>query len=64
MGLQCFQKLSDMKNNHFFNRDIVSIKDFSKDDLEFVFDATDKIRTLALLEFWDMYSTNQVQEPE
>ncbi|HEX9319352.1 MAG TPA: aspartate carbamoyltransferase, partial [Nitrososphaeraceae archaeon] len=30
----------------FFNRDIVSIKDFSKDDLEFVFDATDKIRTL------------------
>jgi aspartate carbamoyltransferase catalytic subunit len=35
-----------MKTNHFFNRDIVSIKDFSKDDLEFVFDATDKIRTL------------------
>jgi aspartate carbamoyltransferase catalytic subunit len=35
-----------MKTNHFFNRDIVSIKDFTKDDLEFVFDATDKIRTL------------------
>lgn len=34
-----------MKTNHFFNRDIVSIKDFSKDDLEFIFDATDKIRT-------------------
>src|SRR5947199_876649 len=34
-----------MRTNHFFNRDIVSIKDFSKDDLEFVFDATDKIRT-------------------
>ena len=35
-----------MKTNHFFNRDIVSIKDFTKDDLEFVFNATDKIRTL------------------
>lgn len=35
-----------MKTNYFFNRDIVSIKDFTKDDLEFVFDATDKIRTL------------------
>jgi len=35
-----------MKTNHFFNRDIVSIKDFTKDDLEFIFDATDKIRTL------------------
>lgn len=35
-----------MKTNHFFNRDIVSIKDFTKDDLEFVFDATDKIMTL------------------
>jgi aspartate carbamoyltransferase catalytic subunit len=35
-----------MKTNHFFNRDIVSIKDFTKDDLEFVFNATDKVRTL------------------
>lgn len=35
-----------MKTNHFFNRDIVSIKDFTKNDLEFVFNATDKIRTL------------------
>lgn len=35
-----------MRTNHFFNRDIVSIKDFTKDDLEFVFNATDKIRTL------------------
>jgi len=35
-----------MKSNHFFDRDIVSIKDFTKGDLEFVFDATDRIRTL------------------
>ena len=35
-----------MKNNHFFDRDIVTIKDFSKADLEFVFDATDKVSSL------------------
>jgi aspartate carbamoyltransferase catalytic subunit len=29
--------------NPFYDRDIVSIKDFAKDDLEFVFDATDSI---------------------
>jgi aspartate carbamoyltransferase catalytic subunit len=29
--------------NHFFGRDIVSIRDFSRDDLEFIFDSTDKI---------------------
>jgi aspartate carbamoyltransferase catalytic subunit len=32
--------------NHFYDRDIVSIKDFSKADLEYVFSATDKIRTM------------------
>lgn len=32
--------------NPFFDKDIVSIKDFSKDDLEYVFDATDKISRL------------------
>ena len=32
--------------NPFYDRDIVSIKDFSKDELEFVFDATDSISRL------------------
>ena len=32
--------------NPFFDRDIVSIKDFSKSDLEYVFSATDKIRAM------------------
>jgi aspartate carbamoyltransferase catalytic subunit len=32
--------------NPFYDRDIVSIKDFSKDDLEFVFNATDKVSSL------------------
>ncbi len=35
-----------MPNNHLYDRDIVSIKDFSKQDLEFVFRSTDKISTL------------------
>lgn len=34
------------RQNHFFGKDIVSIKDFSKEDLEFIFNATDKIRKL------------------
>jgi aspartate carbamoyltransferase catalytic subunit len=33
-------------SNPFYNRDIVSIKDFAKDDLEFVFYATDSISRL------------------
>lgn len=33
-------------SNPFYDRDIVSIKDFSKDELEFVFDATDGISRL------------------
>ena len=32
--------------NPFYDRDIVSIKDFSKSDLEYVFSATDKIRAM------------------
>jgi aspartate carbamoyltransferase catalytic subunit len=32
--------------NPFFDRDIVSIKDFAKSDLEYVFSATDRIRAL------------------
>lgn len=32
--------------NPFFDKDIVSIKDFSKGDLEYVFDATNRLRTL------------------
>ncbi|MEP0825877.1 MAG: aspartate carbamoyltransferase [Nitrososphaera sp.] len=33
-------------SNPFFDKDIVSIKDFSKGDLEYVFDATDRLRSL------------------
>jgi aspartate carbamoyltransferase catalytic subunit len=35
-----------MSNNHLYNRDIISIKDFSKQDLEFVFYTTDIISSL------------------
>ena len=35
-----------MPNNHLYDHDIVSIKDFTKQDLEFVFRSTDKISTL------------------
>src|ERR687884_83322 len=35
-----------MAPNPFYDRDIVSIKDFGKDDLEFVFDATDTVSGL------------------
>src|ERR671922_2670981 len=37
---------SSSSSNPFFDRDIVSIKDFTKDDLEVVFDATDKVSRL------------------
>src|SRR5918998_733064 len=35
-----------MSNNYLFDRDIVSIRDFSRQELEYVFNATDKISTL------------------
>src|ERR671914_1401006 len=35
-----------MPSNHFFGKDIVSIRDFSRDDLEFIFDSTDKVQQL------------------
>src|SRR5438874_6548137 len=35
-----------MSNNHLYNRDIISIKDFSKDDLEYIFESTDMISNL------------------
>ena len=35
-----------MPANPFYDRDIVSIRDFTKDDLEFIFDATDKVSRL------------------
>jgi aspartate carbamoyltransferase catalytic subunit len=35
-----------MAPNPFYDRDIVSIKDFTKDDLEFIFDATEKVSHL------------------
>src|ERR687886_59342 len=35
-----------MPNNHLYDQDIVSIKDFTKEDLEFIFNSTDKISSL------------------
>jgi aspartate carbamoyltransferase catalytic subunit len=35
-----------MPNNHLYDHDIVSIKDFTKQDLEFIFRSTDKISSL------------------
>jgi aspartate carbamoyltransferase catalytic subunit len=35
-----------MSNNYLFDRDIVSIRDFSRQELEYVFNATDKISSL------------------
>src|SRR5919206_1871579 len=35
-------------DNAFYDRDIVSIKDFGKDELEFIFDATDRVSRLKL----------------
>jgi aspartate carbamoyltransferase catalytic subunit len=35
-----------MPTEHFFNRDIVSIKDFSRQDLEFIFSCTDRVSAL------------------
>src|ERR687898_3435890 len=35
-----------MSNNSLFDRDIVSIRDFSRQELEYIFSATDKISTL------------------
>ncbi len=35
-----------MPTNHFFSRDIVSIKDFNRQDLEFIFGCTDRVSAL------------------
>lgn len=35
-----------MPSEYFFDRDIVSIKDFSRHDLEFIFSCTDRVSTL------------------
>src|SRR5437660_1099522 len=35
-----------MPTNHFFSRDIVSIKDFSRQDLEFILGCTDRVSAL------------------
>ena len=35
-----------MPTENFFNRDIVSIKDFSRQDLEFIFNCTDRVSAL------------------
>lgn len=39
-----------MTTNHFYGRDVVSIRDFSRDELEFLFDFTDKISDLSRIE--------------
>jgi aspartate carbamoyltransferase catalytic subunit len=39
-------KARDMPIDNFFNRDIVSIKDFSRQDLEFIFNCTDRVSAL------------------
>jgi aspartate carbamoyltransferase catalytic subunit len=36
-----------LATNHYYNRDVVSIRDFSRDELEFLFSFTDKISTLS-----------------
>ena len=36
-----------LTNNSFYNKDIISIKDFTRQDLEFIFYATDKIGILS-----------------
>lgn len=36
-----------MTTNHYYDRDVVSIRDFSRDELEFLFNFTDKISTLS-----------------
>lgn len=36
-----------MATNHYYNRDVVSIRDFSRDELEFLFSFADKISTLS-----------------
>lgn len=38
--------MSVLTTNPFYDRDIVSIKDFTKADLEFIFDATDRVSQL------------------
>lgn len=36
-----------MTTNHYYDRDVVSIRDFSRNELEFLFSFTDKISTLS-----------------
>jgi len=36
-----------LTTNHYYDRDVVSIRDFSRDELEFLFSFTDKISTLS-----------------
>ena len=36
-----------MTTNHYYDRDVVSIRDFSRDELDFLFSFTDKISTLS-----------------
>jgi len=35
-----------VKTNRFFYRDVVSIKNFKRDELEFLFEKTDKMKKL------------------
>jgi len=39
-----------LATNHYFGRDVVSIRDFTRDELEFLFNFTDKISNLSRIE--------------
>ncbi len=39
-------RTKDIQAGHFFNRDVVSIKDFTREDLEYIFSCTDKVAFL------------------
>jgi len=39
-----------LATNHYFGRDVVSIRDFTRDELEFLFSFTDKISNLSRIE--------------
>jgi aspartate carbamoyltransferase catalytic subunit len=39
-----------LATNHYFGRDVVSIRDFTRDELEFLFSFTDKISNLSRME--------------
>ena len=43
-------RFTKLATNHYFGRDVVSIRDFTRDELEFLFRFTDKISNLSRTE--------------